>query len=146
MTIEDGKFHSDVRESGRILLVDDEESIRKLIADILERQGFTVTQCCDGGQAVAYYSLHPAEIDLVVMDVMMPGINGLEALVRILRVNPDAKVVMISGGGYSEDDIRNAGATDFASKPFKMPQLLEMVKRHIRRKNRATPHFADHSA
>ena len=73
-------------------------------------------------------------MDLVVLDMMMPGMNGTEALACMLRINPDVKAIMISGGRYSRDEIRRVGAVDFAPKPFGIPQLLELVEQYIRRK------------
>jgi len=132
MTMQNGQYLSIARQNGHVLLVDDEAPIRKLISDILHPHGYTITQCCSGSEAVEYYSRHAAEVDLVVMDVMMPGMNGTEALVRMLRINPHVRTVMISGGRYSQDQMREAGAVAFTPKPFEIPHLLELVKQHIR--------------
>ena len=135
MTMQNGRYLSMARENGHVLLVDDETPIRKLLSDVLRPRGYAVTQCCSGSEAVEYYSRHAAEVDLVVMDVMMPGLNGTEALTRMLRINPDVRAIMISGGRYSEDEIRETGAMGFAAKPFEIPRLLELVSQHIGRKH-----------
>ena len=134
MTMQDGRYLPITQQNGHVLLVDDEAPIRKLISDVLRPRGYTVTQCCGGSEAVEYYSRHAAEVDLVVMDMMMPGMNGTDALARMLRINPYVRVVMISGGRYSQDEIREAGAVAFAAKPFEIPHLLELVKQHVRPK------------
>jgi CheY-like chemotaxis protein len=133
MTMQDGRYLPITQQNGHVLLVDDEAPIRKLISDVLRPRGYTVTQCCGGSEAVEYYSRHAAEVDLVVMDIMMPGMNGTEALARMLLIDPSVRVIMISGGRYSEDELRAAGAIAFAPKPFGIPQLLGLVKQHIRR-------------
>jgi DNA-binding response OmpR family regulator len=132
METQDNQRSTVTGRNGHILLVDDEEPIRKLITDVLTPRGFAITQCCSGGQAVEYYSRHVSDVDLVVMDIMMPGMNGTEALVRMRLIDPNVKVILISGGGYSQDDILKTGAVGFAAKPFQFLQLLELVKLHIR--------------
>ena len=129
MTVQDSHYQTVTDQNRHILLVDDEKPIRKLLTDILAPRGFTVTQCCNGEDAVKYYYHHSTEIDLVVMDVMMPKMNGFEALTYMRTINPNVKSVMISGGSYTNDDVRRTGATAFASKPFKIRKLLELVKR-----------------
>jgi len=133
MTMQNGRYLSITQQNGHVLLVDDEAPIRKLISDVLRPRGYTVTQCCSGNEAVEYYSRHAAEVDLVITDIMMPGMNGTEVLARMLRINPQVRAIMISGGRYSEDELRAAGAIAFAAKPFEIPQFLGLVKQHIRR-------------
>jgi CheY-like chemotaxis protein len=135
MTIQDNHYQTVTSQNRRILLVDDETPIRKLLADILSPHGFTITQCCNGKNAVKYYYHHSTEIDLVLMDVMMPEMNGFEALAYMRMIDPNVKAVMISGGAYTDDDIRRTGATAFASKPFQIPKLLELLKQHTAGKN-----------
>jgi CheY-like chemotaxis protein len=130
MTMQDSYYQTVTSQNRRILLVDDEQPIRKLLADILSPRGFTVTQCCNGKDAVKYYYHHSTDIDLVVMDVMMPEMNGFEALAYMQMIDPNVKAVMISGGTYTDDDIQRTGATAFASKPFQISKLLELLKQH----------------
>lgn len=133
MLRQNSQYRPTTRQNGHILLVDDEAPIRKLISEVLGSRGYAVTQCCNGGKAVEYYSRNVADVDLVIMDIMMPEMNGTEALAHMLRINPDVKAIMISGGGYRQEDIRRTGAVGFAAKPFNIRQLLELVRQHVGR-------------
>lgn len=115
-----------------ILLVDDEESIRGLAAQILKRYGYTVHAAAGGEQALEIYSRNPRDIDLVIMDVGMPGMDGQKCLEEILRVNATAKVVMATGytvhGATETEKVLEAGAVDYISKPYQPRDLLEKVR------------------
>jgi two-component system chemotaxis response regulator CheY len=115
----------------RLLVVDDALLMRKLIRDVASRAGWEVAgEAADGAQAVALYQrLRP---DLVTMDVVMPGMGGLEALRAIRAVDPGAQVVMVTALDQKQtllDSIRD-GAIDFIVKPFdpgRIASLLEKV-------------------
>jgi two-component system cell cycle sensor histidine kinase/response regulator CckA len=101
---------ADWRGTGTILLVDDEESLIALGARMLEHLGFTVLTAADGLQAVERYRQRGEEIDLVLMDLTMPHMDGAEAFGELRRLNPGVRVVLASG--YSPEDV----ASRFAGK------------------------------
>ncbi|HLA61423.1 MAG TPA: response regulator, partial [Nitrospiraceae bacterium] len=79
-----------------ILVVDDEDQIRKLIRETLEQAGYHVTEAHDGKEALQQYRLTPA--DLVIMDILMPDQDGLETTITLRREFPNVKVIAITGG------------------------------------------------
>ena len=112
----------------KILLVDDAAFMRKVVKDGLEKAGYTdLHEAVDGADAVEKYAaLHP---DLVLMDITMPNMDGLEALKAIRAADPNANVVMCSAMGQETmviDAIRS-GAKDFIVKPFKPERVLKTV-------------------
>ena len=112
----------------KILLVDDAQFMREMIKKILTDKGYTeVYQAVDGADGVAKYSeLTP---DLVLMDITMPNMDGLEALKTIKAQNPGATVVMCSAMGQEAMvmDAIKSGAKDFIVKPFKPDRVLKTV-------------------
>jgi CheY-like chemotaxis protein len=112
-----------------ILLVDDAASIRKLGQCILERQGFTTLTAESGTEALAIYTEHHRRIDLVILDLTMPGLSGLETWKRLRDVNSAVRVIIASG--YSEDAIAEEEAVSpesFIAKPFAPEALVEAVR------------------
>ena len=112
----------------KILLVDDAAFMRKMIKDTLVKNGYTeVFEAVDGADAVEKFGeINP---DLVIMDITMPNMDGLEALKAIRGKNKDANVVMCSGMGQESmvmDAVRS-GAKDFIVKPFKADRVLKTV-------------------
>ncbi len=112
----------------KILLVDDAAFMRKMIKDTLSKSGYTdLHEAVDGADAVEKYSeLHP---DLVIMDITMPNMDGLEALKAIRAKDGGANVVMCSAMGQESmvmDAVRS-GAKDFIVKPFKGERVIKTV-------------------
>ncbi len=112
----------------KILLVDDAAFMRKVISDTLSKSGYTdLYEAVDGADAVEKYS--EIKPDLVIMDITMPNMDGLEALKAIRAKDPSANVVMCSAMGQETmviDAVRS-GAKDFIVKPFKAERVLKTV-------------------
>jgi DNA-binding response OmpR family regulator len=114
-----------------ILVVDDDSALRRLVATVLERRKFRVTEAADGGQALSV--LAETEFDLVITDIVMPEIEGLE-LVRYIRArHPRSKVMAVSGGGshlISYTHLaKQLGADEVLGKPFTPAELIAVVER-----------------
>lgn len=113
-----------------IMIADDELFFRKLLRDILEEEGFTVVaEAVDGVEAVERYCLHRPEI--TIMDIYMPGKNGIDAMKEILLLDKNAKVLICSGSGY-DDDVKFAfkvGARDAILKPFIRKEVTEIINK-----------------
>jgi CheY-like chemotaxis protein len=111
-----------------ILAVDDDEALRVLLTTILEKEGYRVTTAIDGDQAIEIFQQQP--FDLVLLDIMMPTISGLEVLKFIKEKSPSTKVVMLTA--YSQLKVavktKELGADDFIAKPFMRPDLLNTIK------------------
>jgi signal transduction histidine kinase/CheY-like chemotaxis protein/PAS domain-containing protein len=121
------------RGKGTILLVDDEESLLSLGTQMLEHLGFTVLTATDGLQAVDLYRERGKGIDLVLMDLTMPRMDGAEAFGELRRMNPDVRIVFASG--YSREDMserfEGKGLEGILQKPFTLGKLREALAGHL---------------
>lgn len=116
--------------SENILLVDDEETIISIATDILKQYGYTTCSALSGEAAIDSYREHTAEIDLILMDLGMPGMGGRKCLEELLKIDPRVKVIVASGYG-SYDIIKNPtdyGAAAFLSKPYRLDILISTVR------------------
>ncbi|RLF53884.1 MAG: hypothetical protein DRN37_11005, partial [Thermoplasmata archaeon] len=120
-----------------ILLVDDEAFLRELGAEMLGRFGYTVLQAENGETALEIYEKKRAEISLIVLDLIMPGMGGKKCLEEILRMNPRAKVVIASGYSVngSPQDVLDAGARGYIRKPYDLRQMLDAVREALDEKD-----------
>ena len=112
-----------------ILIIDDEESVRALLRSALEAAGYEVVEAAHGRQGLERYRLRPT--DLVIVDMLMPVMNGLDMLLDLTREFLHAKVIAISGAGGEQnvlDVAKLLGARRTFQKPFSMPQLLDAVR------------------
>jgi len=112
----------------RILVVDDEPSICEGVANILSNAGFVVKQASSGEEAVRMAV--GEEFDVVIMDLIMPGMDGADACAEIIRLRPDIKVIAISGspvGQGMDKFVRSGGVELFLYKPFGKKELLAGV-------------------
>ena len=121
-----------VAETRRILLVEDEKSIRSAVAAYLEREGYLVTPAEDGQVALEAFSKH--KFDLIVLDLMLPKISGEEVCRQIRNVS-DVPIIMLTAKGAEEERIRGfeIGADDYLVKPFSPRELTARVRALIRR-------------
>ncbi len=123
------------RGSATILLAEDDPETRRMTHLLLEEFGYRVIEACDGNEAIEKFRSHEGQIDLIILDVIMPGKSGTEACDEIRKTAPDAKVIFMSG--YTPDIIRAKGIaeeeTDFLSKPVTPDVLLKKVREVIER-------------
>ena len=116
--------------SETILIVEDDRDVRKLVKEILKSHGYTTIEAIDGDDAVRVYREHKEHIDLVILDVVMPGKSGKEALDEITRLDPLVKAIFVSG--YTGDVVIDKGiqseSADFLQKPLSIPALLGKVR------------------
>jgi DNA-binding response OmpR family regulator len=124
--VPDEATHSEGR---RILVVDDEPHIRRILSTVLEREGFVIVEAIDGDKGLE--AVKQGGFDFVILDFMMPGANGLEILAKI-RTDPeqsDTPVIILTAKGQDTD--REAalagGADDFLTKPFSPMKLLARI-------------------
>jgi PAS domain S-box-containing protein len=113
-----------------ILLVDDEESLRKLGARNLERMGYRIVTASSGEEALQIYRAQGSGLDLVIMDLSMPGMGGHKAIRSILDLNPKAKVIIASGysaKGQVKGSLES-GVAGYVAKPFRRAELLSTVR------------------
>ncbi|MBT7789681.1 MAG: response regulator [Calditrichaeota bacterium] len=117
--------------NAKILVVDDEKLIVNLVSKTLQRSGYKVITAKDGFEAVEKYKSKHKEIDLVIMDLTMPNLNGEEAFEQIKTIDPDSVVIISSGFGESEAEKRffGRGLSGFIQKPFTPTVLINTVRK-----------------
>lgn len=117
-----------------ILVVDDEEIMREVVGTLLEEEGFQVICASTGEEGLEKF--RQERPDLVLLDLMLPAMDGLAALKEILRVDSDTVVIMISAYASIESAVEatKAGAFDFVTKPFKNEELLLVVKNGLNKR------------
>jgi DNA-binding response OmpR family regulator len=123
-------------DASTILLVDDEDAVQKLLTYPLERDGFRVLQARDGGEALTLFGTE--EIDLVVLDLMLPRVDGLEVCKR-LRADSDVPIIMLTARGDELDKVLGLelGADDYITKPFSIREFRSRVRALLRRAGRS---------
>jgi len=126
-------------ERTRILIVDDEAVIRDGLKRILEGERFAVETCSSGYSAIEL--LHEHEFDLIVTDLKMPGMNGIEVLKAVTALQPHVPVIMITGYASVETAVEamKNGAVDYITKPFAPDQFLQKLERALEQRT----HFLD---
>jgi CheY-like chemotaxis protein len=122
--------------AGRILLVDDEEPVRAFGAKVLRQLGYEVTTCANGIEAVETFEKTPRRFDLVILDLVMPKMDGLDTFRRMKEINPEVRAMLSSGFSIGDmpGELLEEGVLDFLAKPYRIEQLSEKVKRAISRR------------
>jgi CheY-like chemotaxis protein len=115
------------RGSETVLLVDDEDAVRTVAANVLHRYGYTVIQARNAGEALLYCEKHPARIHLLLADVVMPQMNGPELAARLADLRPDMRVLFMSG--HPNDAIERIGPlAPLLQKPLTVSTLTQRVR------------------
>ncbi|HET7144103.1 MAG TPA: response regulator transcription factor [Anaerolineales bacterium] len=119
-------------QSYKVLVVDDDPKIRKLIRVNLEPRGHFVREAADGSEAIKAFEDNPP--DLILLDLVMPGIDGIDVCLRV-REHSDVPIIVLSARDEEELKVRalDAGADDYVSKPFGYEELLARVRAVMRR-------------
>lgn len=115
-----------------ILVIDDEESIRKLLTEVLRRAHHQVFVACDGQEGLTLYKQN--KVDLVLMDILMPGTDGLEATLELTREYVDAKVIAMTGAQGDKNFLDVAklfGARRVFEKPFDLDKLIQAINEEL---------------
>ncbi len=117
--------------AGRVLVVDDEESVREFMRDLLENWGLTVALAAGGVQAKAMLDAAPDSVDLVITDQTMPRLTGLDLASHLRSIRPGLPVILYSGylEGMSEDDAKAAGVSALLRKPVQPAELFDLLQR-----------------
>ncbi|HQB42295.1 MAG TPA: response regulator, partial [Polyangiaceae bacterium] len=121
----------ELEDRPRVLVVDDEKFIRDILADFLGLEGYFVRTASDGVSALDV--LHASRFDVVISDLKMPRMGGIELLEAIPRISPNTLTIIMTGFGTVETAIEamKRGAYDYVLKPFKMDEVIHIVRRGI---------------
>lgn len=117
----------------RILIVEDDVSLNRLISEKLKKEHYTVDSCHLGNEAVAY--IEGAEYDLIILDIMLPNMSGLDILTHIRSKKNSTPVLLLTAKDSVEDKVKglDLGADDYMAKPFAFEELLARIRVLIRR-------------
>ena len=120
-----------------VLVVDDDGSIRTIVGQYLEHCGFAVKLAASGAEALEIYRADPSAI--VLVDIRMPGLDGLATLAALKEINPDCACCMMSGGldDSTGEELQTAGATVVIKKPFSPAQLRQLILSMDKERRRA---------
>ena len=120
----------------RILIADDESRMRKLVSDFLIKEGYEVTEASDGNEALDRF-YEDKGISLIILDVMMPGVDGFEVC-REIRSQSQVPIIMLTAKGDERDELQgfNLGVDEYISKPFSPKILVARVNALLRRSNK----------
>jgi DNA-binding NtrC family response regulator len=124
-----------VDDSGLVLVIDDEEAVREAVTDILEAAGYSVITAINGEAGLAVYRERQTDVQLVLLDLSMPGLSGEATLHQLREINPKAVVLLSSGYHPSEVARRfsDYGSVGFLQKPYDVDSLIREVRRYIER-------------
>ena len=115
----------------RILLADDDPRIRSIVREYAQTEDWEFYDAADGNEAIRMLSSSP--FDLVVLDVMMPGMKGIDVLQRVKAEHPDVRVILLTGQGKTRDGIEGMrhGAFAYLTKPLDLEELLRTISEAI---------------
>lgn len=116
----------------RILIIDDDYNMRETIQEILSGDNYDINLASDGKEGISLHKIRP--YDLIITDIIMPDMDGIEVIIELKRNHPDTKIIAISGGGYyfADDYLETAralGADKVIEKPFENLDLIDTVHR-----------------
>ena len=119
----------------KVLIAEDESAIREIIAITLKRAGYEVTEACDGEQALNIYAEKDGAFDVVLLDIMMPNVDGLEVCKRLRNESSTVGIIMLTAKTQEMDKVSGLlmGADDYITKPFSPSELMARVDSVYRR-------------
>lgn len=115
---------------GLILIADDEEMVRDYTGQVLTSLGYTIKAFTDGDEVVRYFAEHHEEVDLVILDLTMPHLDGVQAYKQMLSIVDNKPFPVLFSSGYSQEDVFKEGDSRyvrFLEKPYTLNQLASMV-------------------
>ena len=122
--------------AGTILFIDDEENMRLMVAEMLGNLGYTVVTLQDGVEAIEYYKHHHADVNAIIIDMIMPRMGGYDCIKILKQINPDARILVSSGYSLVSDtqQIISKGIAGFIQKPFEINELSQALFETLARK------------
>jgi DNA-binding response OmpR family regulator len=132
-----------MKNSSRILIVDDDYDMRQTIKAILEEDNYDLAEAEDGNAAIRYIKNNP--VDMIIVDIIMPDKDGIEVITETSVSHPHVKILSLSGGGLIDASAHlhtasQLGADDTLVKPFKNKELIEKVRNLIKKEKKPSLH------
>jgi CheY-like chemotaxis protein len=123
-----------VAGSGRVLIVDDEDGVREVAADLLTSLGYDVTTAADGLAAVDQYRKSVRAVDVVLLDLAMPGMDGRDCFRALKAIDPDVRAVLCTGYGFNviAQQLLNEGMLGIVAKPYELERLSDAIAHALR--------------
>jgi two-component system, response regulator, stage 0 sporulation protein F len=117
--------------SDKILIVDDQYGIRILLNEVFQKEGYKTFQAANGVQAIDIVQKHSP--DLVLLDMKIPGMDGIEILKRLKKIDPEIRVIIMTAYGELDmiQEAKDLGAITHFAKPFDIDEIREAVRKHI---------------
>lgn len=133
------------KATGRVMVIDDERFLVDLAARFLERNGFQASGHISARKAIEWYRNHYKEIDLIILDMKMPDMDGAACFEVIREINPQARVIILSGYIHDEaaQNILDRGAIRFFQKPLKYQELMDWIKKFLELENKHSQSLSD---
>jgi two-component system cell cycle sensor histidine kinase/response regulator CckA len=123
--------------TGSVLVVDDESAVRRFAVRVLQREGYLVAEATDGMEALDLIRMNGVSLEVVVSDIVMPRLNGVELMKALAESHPDLPVILMSGYATTAlSELGIAAPCSMLTKPFPAERLLTEVQRCIRRRDR----------
>jgi CheY-like chemotaxis protein len=121
---------TDIKGTETVMIIDDEESIVRMLTDVLSHNGYTVVSETSANEGIKLFEKKKDDVDLVLLDIIMPELNGVDVLGELKKINPDIKVLLASGYNKMDqnEDLIEKGASGFISKPFRIFELLKRIR------------------
>lgn len=131
--VEDGGQRSQLQGQGRVLVIDDEPAVARLTGLVLDQHGFEVEVACSGSAALELITQQPSRFQLIIVDLSMPDLSGVEVLRRARALGCPAPVVLTSGHAESEADdaVKEADFAGYLQKPYRLEALLDVIERAL---------------
>lgn len=124
---------SDVSYKYNVLIVEDDDVSYLLLSEILSSYPLNLIRANDGEEAVNYFGQDQSNINLVLMDIKLPKINGYDATQRIKEINPSIPVIAVTAYAHSQGiiDCYNSGCDDFIAKPFDINKIIKLIENYL---------------
>lgn len=124
-----------IESSTQILVIDDDEDILNLFSNFLKKEGYGVTSFLDPLKALEEIHRSPLRYSIIITDIRMPGISGIELIRRVSKINHDIKVIIISAFELNGKDLRNIRYDNFMEKPVHLHYLIQTIDKILKNKN-----------
>lgn len=121
-----------IQNSKEIMIIDDDEDILNLFSDFLAKEGYNVKPFLDPFRAIEELEERPQKYSLIITDIRMPGMSGIELITKLSKINQEIKVIMISAFDLNGDDLKDIGYEEFIQKPVHMRSLVQTIEQILK--------------